>query len=108
MYTFMDVEDYSQYSLSRKELEDELKFLTDGLEGIYALIIDDKVLGIELPQAVNLQIEETAPAMKGATATGRTKPARLSSGLEVQVPEYIEAGELIKVNTGTGKFMSRA
>lgn len=108
IYTFMDIEDYSQYSLNSDELEGELKYLTDGLEGVCALIIDEKVLGIELPQTVNLTIEETAPALKGATATGRTKPARLVSGLEVQVPEYIESGEEIKVNTATGKFMSRA
>lgn len=108
MCTFMDIEDYTQYSLGLGEIEDELAYLTDGLEGVYALIIDDKVLGIELPQAVNLQIVETAPAMKGASATSRTKPARLSTGLEVQVPEYIESGEVIKVNTASAKFMSRA
>lgn len=108
IYTFMDVEDYTQYSLNRDEMEDELPYLTDGLEGLLALIIDDKVLGIELPQAVNLTIEDTTPALKGATATARTKPARLVSGLEIQVPEYIENGEVIKVNTTTGKFMSRA
>lgn len=108
MYTFMDVEDYSQYSLSKDELNDELAYLTDGLEGLLALIIDEKVLGIELPQAVTLTIEDTAPALKGATATKRTKTAKLDSGIEIQVPEYIENGESIKVNTATGKFISRA
>lgn len=108
MYTFMDVEDYTQYSLAKSELDEDVLYLTDGLEGILALIIDDKVLGIELPQAVSLAIVDTAPALKGATATGRTKPARLATGLEVQVPEYIETGEVIKVNTDSGKFMSRA
>ncbi len=107
-YTFMDVEDYTQHSLNRDELEDCLDFLTDGLEGINVLLVDDKVLGIELPQSVELAITETAPALKGATATGRTKPATLVTGLEVQVPEYIEDGEVIKVNTATHKFMSRA
>lgn len=108
IYNFMDSEDYSQYSLSREQLEDVLPYLVEGLEGILALMIDDQLLGIELPQAVNMEIKETAPALKGATATGRNKPAILSSGLEVQVPEYIEAGEIIKVNTDSGKFMSRA
>jgi elongation factor P len=108
MYTFMDVEDYSQYTLGKNELEEDLWYLTDGLEGIYALIIDDRVLGIELPQTVSLEITDTAPGIKGASASARTKPATLVTGLEVQVPEYIESGEVIKVNTDTGKFMSRA
>ncbi len=108
MFTFMDVEDYSQHTLNKEELEDDLGYLVDGLEGIQVLLIDDRVLGIELPQAVSLEIKDTAPSLKGATATGRTKPATLVTGLEVQVPEYIETGEVIKINTGTCKFMSRA
>lgn len=108
MFTFMDVEDYSQYTLGKNELEDDLGYLTDGLEGIYALIVDDRVLGIELPQTVSLEITDTTPAIKGASATSRTKPATLATGLEVQVPEYIEMGEVVKINTDTGKFMSRA
>lgn len=108
MFTFMDVEDYSQYTLGQAELEDDLGYLVDGLEGIYVLIVDDRVLGIELPQTVSMEIKETAPALKGATATGRTKPATLVTGLEVQVPEYIETGEVIKINTDGNKFMSRA
>jgi elongation factor P len=108
MFTFMDVEDYSQYTLGKDQLEDDLGYLTDGLEGLYALIVDDRVLGIELPQTVSMEIVETAPGIKGASATNRTKPARLVTGLEVQVPEYIESGEVIKINTDTGKFMSRA
>ena len=82
--------------------------MTEGLEGIIALLIDDAVLGIELPSSVNLEILETPPAIKGATASGRTKTARLSTGVEIQVPEYLETGEIIKVNTETSKFMSRA
>lgn len=108
MFTFMDIEDYSQYTLGRDELEEELGYLVDGLEGIYVLIVNDKVLGIELPQTVSLEIRETAPALKGATAAGRTKSAILVTGLEVQVPEYIESGEIIKINTDGNRFMSRA
>lgn len=108
MFTFMDIEDYSQYTLGRDELEEELGYLVDGLEGIYVLIVNDKVLGIELPQTVSLEIRETAPALKGATAAGRTKAAILVTGLEVQVPEYIESGEIIKINTDGNRFMSRA
>ena len=107
-YIFMNTEDYSQYSLDRDELEDQTDFLTEGLEGIIALLIDEALLGIELPSSVNLEILETPPAIKGATASGRTKTARLSTGVEIQVPEYLETGEIIKVNTETSKFMSRA
>ena len=70
--------------------------------------MDDTALGIQLPTTITLQIVETPPAMKSASATNRTKTAKLNTGLEIQVPEYIESGELIKVNTETGKFSSRA
>ena len=107
-YIFMNMEDYSQYSLSREVLDDQINYLTEGLEGIIALLVDDEVFGIELPSSVVLEIIETVPSIKGATASGRTKTARLVTGFEVQVPEYLEPNELIKVNTDSGKFMSRA
>ncbi|MEJ2418533.1 MAG: elongation factor P-like protein YeiP [Exilibacterium sp.] len=106
-YTFMNMEDYSQYEMNGEELEGLTPYLVEGLEGITALLVDGALLGIELPQSVVLEVTETAPGIKGATATGRTKPALLSTGLEVQVPEYLEPGEMVKVNTLTGKFMSR-
>jgi elongation factor P len=107
-YIFMNSEDYTQYSLNRDDLDDQIGYLTEGLEGIVALLVDDVPLGIELPSSVQLEVMETAPAIKGATASGRTKTARLSTGIEIQVPEYLEPGEIVKVNTETGKFMSRA
>lgn len=106
-YIFMSSDDYSQYGLNRNEVESQLGYITDGLEGIVGLIVEGVLLGIELPQSVVMSITETAPAIKGATASGRTKPAILTTGLEVQVPEYLGPGETIKVNTETGKFMSR-
>lgn len=107
-YVFMNVEDYSQYSLSGDDLEGQVGYLTEGLEGIVALLVDDEVIGIELPSSVVMSIVETSPAIKGATASARTKTARLATGIEIQVPEYLEMDELVKVNTETGKFMSRA
>ena len=77
-------------------------------EDIVALIMDGNLLGIELPQSVNLEVIDTPPAVTGSSATNRSKTAILSSGLEIQVPEYLSVGEVIKVNTVTGKFMSRA
>ncbi len=108
MLVFMDAEDYSQYTLNVETLEAQLPYLSDGLEGAVALLVDAQAVTIELPQSVELEIVETAPGIKGASATGRTKPAMLTTGLEVQVPEYLEIGERIKINTGDGKFISRA
>lgn len=106
--TFMDKESYEQHTLSNASMEDDLPYLIDGLDGIQALVADDIVLGIELPATVNMEIIECSPAMKGASASARSKPATLTTGLVVQVPEYLTPGELIKVNTLTGEFMSRA
>ncbi|MBI3186706.1 MAG: elongation factor P-like protein YeiP, partial [Gammaproteobacteria bacterium] len=66
------------------------------------------VIGIEIPPTVVLEVIECAPGIKGASASARTKPATLATGLVVQVPEYLEQGDSIKVNTETGGFMSRA
>lgn len=107
-YYFMNTETYEQYSLSADDLEGQTEYLTDGLDGIIMLLMDDSALGIQLPTTIALEVIETPPSMKGASATNRTKPAKLSTGLEIQVPEYIETGEVIKVNTETGKFSSRA
>lgn len=106
--TFMDKETYEQYTLGLASMEDDLPYLTDGLEGIHALIADGSILGVELPATVALEITDCAPAMKAASASARSKPATLSTGLVVQVPEYLTPGEVIKVNTLTGEFMSRA
>ncbi len=105
---FMDVENYSQYSLTTEELDEDMKYLTEGLEGITALLSDGNILGVELPQVIEMEVFETDPCIKGASATGRTKPARFATGLEIQVPEYLDRGEVVKINTTTGKFMSRA
>ena len=107
-YNFMNLETYEQYSLNSEDLEGLIPYITEGLEGIIMLLLDDTALGIELPTSITMEVIETPPAMKGASATNRTKPAKLTTGLEIQVPEYIETGEIIKVNSDTGKFMSRA
>jgi elongation factor P len=107
-YTFMNLESFEQFTINRGDIEDEVAYLSEGLEGVIAVLLEGVLVAIELPGSVSLQITDTAPGIKGASATARTKPAVLSTGLEVQVPEYIENGEIIKINTGTGKFMSRA
>ena len=107
-YYFMDVQDYSQYGINSEQLESQIHYLVEGQEGIVALIMDDNLLAIELPQSVILEITDTPPAVTGSSATNRTKTAVLSTGLEIQVPEYLAPGETIKINTVTAKFMSRA
>ncbi len=105
---FMDSEDFAQFPLGREQLAEQLPFISEGLEGITGLIVEGVLLAVELPQSVVLEIVETAPAIKGASASARTKPATLTTGHVVQVPEYLASGERVKVNTGDGKFMSRA
>lgn len=106
--TFMDTESFEQYLMSIDVIAEELQYLFDGIEGVRALIADGSILGIELPGTVALEIIECAPGMKAASASARNKPATLSTGLVVQVPEYMTPGEVIKVNTDTGEFISRA
>ena len=107
-YIFMVNEDFSQYLLKQDDISDELAFITEDTEGVLALKVDDAVIGLELPASVVLEVTETAPAMKAASASARTKPATLNTGLVVQVPEYIVEGEKVRVNTAERKFMSRA
>lgn len=107
-YIFINSEDYTPYSLNSEDIADQIGYLIEGLEGIVALLVDDAVIAIELPPSVVMTIVETAPSIKGATAAGRTKTAKLNTGIKIQVPEYLETDEQIKVNTQTDKFMSRA
>lgn len=106
--TFMDNETYEQFVLAQEMIEDDLLYINDGLEGIQGLVADDVVIGIEIPPTVALEIVACAPGMKGASASARTKPATLTTGLVVQVPEFLEQGEKIKINTETAAYMSRA
>ena len=85
-----------------------MAFVTPGLEGMMALIYNDECVGIQLPVAVELEVTECDPAVRGNSATSRTKPATLETGLIVQVPEYLKQGEKIKVDTRNGEFLSRA
>jgi elongation factor P len=105
---FLDQEDYNQYSLRKPDLEQEALYLTEDLEGIQALIYNDECVGIQLPVAVVLKVVQCDPGIKGASATARTKPATLQTGLVLQVPEYLAQGETVKVDTRTGEFLSRA
>ena len=107
-FEFMDLADYNQFTLGREELAEAAPYLVENMEGIEALVSDDKILGIELPAVVELDVTACDPSIRGASATARTKPATLSTGLTVLVPEYMAAGERVRVDTRTGKFVSRA
>jgi elongation factor P len=107
-FVFMDSEDYSQYLIDADTVGDGAAYITDGLHGIYVMIIDDTPVAIQLPQSVVLEVTDTAPVMKGATATKSNKPATLETGLEILVPDYITPGEIVRVNTESGEFMGRA
>lgn len=106
-YVFMDDEDFTQYSLTKDAIEEQVPYITEGLEGLSALIVDGSVIGVELPSSVVLEIVETTPGIKGASASARTKPATLSTGLVIQVPEYLETGQRVKVNTAEARYMAR-
>lgn len=107
-FVFMDDEDYTPYTLDADVVGDAAGYITDGLGGCHVQIIDDLPVGVQLPQTVALEVVETPPELKGGTATKRPKPARLSTGIEIQVPEYIATGERVLVNTTSGEFSGRA
>jgi len=107
-YVFMDDEDFSQYTLNAAAVGEAGGFITDGLGGIMVLVIDGAPAALQLPQSVELQVTETAPVIKGATASLSAKPATTETGLDVMVPDYITNGERIRVNTESGEFMGRA
>lgn len=107
-YIFMDNEDYTPYNLNKDSISEEILFIDEETQGLSIIIIDEVPVGVDLPASVDLVIAETDPSIKGASASARTKPATLSTGLVVQVPEHISKGDKIKVNTAEHKFMGRA
>ena len=84
----LDSTDYNQYSLPLADVANEAQYLTEGLEGVQALIYNDECVGLQLPHVVELKVVECDPGVRGNSATSRNKPAKLETGLVVQVPEY--------------------
>jgi len=107
-FHFMDVESYEQFALTGEELGDGQGYLKEGLDGLRSVVFNEQVISVDLPNTVVLQVTDTAPAIKGATAQAQTKPATLETGLEIQVPAYLESGELVQVDTRDARFISRA
>ena len=107
-YVFLDQEDYTPYNLKKDSISDEMQFVNEETTGIQMLVISDVPVALEMPTSVELVVIETDPSIKGASATSRAKPAKLSTGVTVQVPEYISTGDKIKVHVEERKFLSRA
>jgi elongation factor P len=107
-FVFLDDEDYTPYQLDADVVGEDAGYVGEGLSGCFVQIIDDLPVALQLPQSVALEVVETPPELKGGTATKRPKPARLSTGIEIMVPEYIGNGERVLVNTTTGEFAGRA
>jgi elongation factor P len=106
-HVFMDNESYEQIELPTASIERELKFLKENME-VYIMSFDTEVLGVELPNTVELKVMETEPGIKGDTASNVTKPATLETGLVVQVPIFINEGEVLIINTTEASYVSRA
>ena len=107
-FHFMDNQSYDQFKLTADELGDLGGYLKDGMSGIRSVLFNGDVISVELPNTVVLQVVDTAPAVKGATAQAQTKPATLETGLVIQVPSYLESGEMVQVDTREARFISRA
>ncbi len=107
LFYFMDPETYEQIPVSADQLGDALKFVKENMQ-VKILSYKGNIFGIEPPNFVELAITETEPGFAGNTATGATKPATLETGAVIQVPLFIDNGEVIKVDTRTGEYMGRA
>jgi elongation factor P len=106
-YHFMDTATYEQIHMTADVLGDSVGFLKPEMT-IHVEFYGAEPVGIELPQTVDLKVTDTVPAIKGATASAQMKPATLETGVIVQVPPFIGEGDLIRVNTETGEYLSRA
>ncbi len=105
---FMDSESYEQLTIPEQTLEDPLRWMKDSDE-VELLYIDDQPADVQLPSAIDLQVAETEPGLRGDTASGGgTKPAVLETGTRIQVPLFIEIGDKVRVDTRSGEYVSRA
>lgn len=106
-FHFMDTESYEQTALSQDMLGDAANYLTDG-QTVDLLTYQDRPIDLELPPKVELAITRTDPGLRGDTATAGTKPATTETGLVVQVPLFVNEGDRIRVDTGSGQYVERA
>jgi len=107
LYTFMDNESYEQTELTKDVLSSALNYLTENMD-INFQVYKGTIIGITLPNSVNLKIVECEPSVKGDTATGATKLATLETGYSVKVPLFINEGDVLRIDTRTGNYIERA
>ena len=107
LYNFMDAETYDQIAIPASEVGDALKFVKEN-ENVKVLSHNGNIFGIEPPLFVELEVTETEPGFKGDTATGATKPATVETGAQINVPLFINQGEIIKIDTRTGEYLGRS
>ena len=106
-FHFMDLEDFGQIALTAEDVAEASSFLVDGMT-VSLSMHQGTAIGVELPAAVELEVTYAEPAVKGDTRTGATKPVELETGLQVQVPLFVEQGDKVKVDTRTGEYLTRA
>lgn len=106
-YSFMDMETYEQIELAESQLEYELKYLLENME-VQILSYEGEILGVTLPNTVELVVAETEPGIKGDTASGGSKPAKMETGLVVNVPFFVNENDKLIINTEDGSYVSRA
>ena len=106
-YCFMDTSSYEQVSLSADMLSESIGYITPEMT-IQVEVYGSEAVGVELPAAVDLQVLDTAPGIKGATASAQVKPATLETGIVVQVPPFVNPGDTVRVSTDSGEYLSRA
>jgi elongation factor P len=106
-FSFMDNATYDQFTFSRADLGDALNFMTENMT-LNLLFHGSRLMGVELPNSVTLKVVETDPGLKGDTASGGTKPAKLETGYVVKVPLFVNPGDELVIDTRTGQYLSRA
>ena len=106
-YTFMDAETFEQIGLPGEQLEYELNFLKENMNCVIVLY-EGEAIGLDLPNTVELEVVETEPGIRGDTATGGSKPAKLETGYSVQVPFFVNIGDRLIIDTRSGLYVSRA
>lgn len=107
LYYFMDQEDFEQLPLNAGQLDDAVNYLKEE-QVLQVASYQDEIIGVEMPPNVELTVAETDPGFKGDTATGGTKPATLETGLVIQVPLFVNSGDLIRVDTRSASYLERA
>jgi elongation factor P len=105
-YTFMDKENYEQVTMDENTVGDSRFYLIENLE-VVILVYNERPVSVDVPKAVNLRVAQTDPGLKGDTVSGATKPATLETGLTVKVPLHINEGDLLRVDSTTGDYVSR-